>query len=94
MINIQILNCGGKYGLVATGELPRKAAISGAIKNLNIYRTQKRYIQKRCKSMRTFSSRSQICAPTNSRRVASQNVRKTGFFDAFSTALRSIFVAP
>ena len=52
------------------------------------------YIQKRCKSMRAHSSRSQICAPTNSRRVASQNVRKTGFFDAFSTALRSIFFAP
>ena len=44
--------------------------------------------------MRIFCSRSPICARSNARRVASQNVRKTRFFDAFSTAPRSIFVAP
>ena len=79
-MNIQILNCGGEYDLVATSELPQKATISGTIKKLNIYCTQKWYIQKRCKSMRRLSSRSPICAWTNSRRVASQNVRKTGFY--------------
>ena len=43
--------------------------------------------------MRKITSRSQFCDATNTRRVASENVRKTAIFRTFSLATQRVLIA-